>query len=205
MTARGATSGSPFFDDYRVEASTGNAASPSTMFLQLGNWISAPAYRTFGIRRRMSSGSATAFSILLQQVGQFRDVRGDPPRFIARQPVREAATHGLVFEIHVSQRPAVCIFDNEAFAVLDNTPGRGPRISHDSSNQNDTQCADYSERNEKGRRAVTGKNGPPAPTGIVTILRLPHNGRDLIPNEPAGTWPSSTVHDRQPMCRMKGA
>ena len=52
MTARGATSGSPFFDDYRVEASTGNAASPSTMFLQLGNWISAPAYRTFGIRRR---------------------------------------------------------------------------------------------------------------------------------------------------------
>ena len=47
----------------------------------------------------------------------------------------EATTHGLVFEIHVSQRPADCIFDNEAFAVLNNTPGRGKptgfgRLSH---------------------------------------------------------------------------
>ena len=47
MTAQGATSGSPFFDDYRVEASTGNAASPSTVFLQLGNWISAPLFPHF--------------------------------------------------------------------------------------------------------------------------------------------------------------
>ena len=52
-------------------------------------------------------------------------------------PVREAATHGLVFEIHVSQRPTVCIFDNEAFAVLNYTPGRGKptwfgRLSHQS-------------------------------------------------------------------------
>ena len=47
MTAQRATSGSPFFDDYRVEASTGNAASPSTVFLQLGNWISAPLFPHF--------------------------------------------------------------------------------------------------------------------------------------------------------------
>ena len=64
----------------------------------------------------------------LQQVGQFCDVRGDPPRFIDRQPVHEATTHGLVFEIHVSQRPTVCIFDNEAFAVLNKThQGAGSR------------------------------------------------------------------------------
>ena len=47
-------------------------------------------------------------------------------------------------------------------------------------------CGDHAT----SRREVTGKNGPPAPTGIVTILRLPHNGRDLIPNEAAGTWPT---------------
>ena len=62
---------------------------------------------------------------LLQEVRQFGDVRSHPPSFIACQPVREATTHGLVFEIHVSQRPTICIFDNEAFAVLNNTPGRG--------------------------------------------------------------------------------
>ena len=148
MTAQGATSGSPFFDDYRVEASTGNAASPSTVFLQLGNWISAPLFPHFWQRaflrktsvdasgpKRMTALQEPDGVSLLQEVRQFGDVRGDPPGFIARQPVREATTHGLVFEIHVSQRPAVCIFDNEAFAVLNNTPGRGKptgfgRLSH---------------------------------------------------------------------------
>ena len=61
----------------------------------------------------------------LQQVGQFCDVGCHAPGFIARQPVHETAADGLVLEINVSQRPAVCIFDNEAFAVLNNTPGRG--------------------------------------------------------------------------------
>ena len=150
MTAQGATSGSPFFDDYRVEASTGNAASPSTVFLQLGNWISAPLFPHFWQRaflrktsvdasgpKRMTALQEPDGVSLLQEVRQFGDVRGDSPRFIACQPVREAAMNGLVFEIHVSQRPAVCIFDNEAFAVLNNTPGRGKptgfgRLSHQS-------------------------------------------------------------------------
>ena len=47
MTAQGATFGSPFFDDYRVEAPTGTPPSPSTVFLQLGNWISAPLFPHF--------------------------------------------------------------------------------------------------------------------------------------------------------------
>ena len=140
MTAQGATSGSPFFDDYRVEASTGNAASPSTVFLQLGNWISAPLFPHFWQRaflrktsvdasgpKRMTALQEPDGVSLLQEVRQFGDVRGDSPRFIARQPVHEAATHGLVFEIHVSQRPAVCIFDNEAFAVLNKRQGAGSR------------------------------------------------------------------------------
>ena len=144
MTAQGATSGSPFFDDYRVEASTGNAASPSTVFLQLGNWISAPLFPHFWQRaflrktsvdasgpKRMTALQEPDGVSLLQEVRQFGDVRGDPPRFIACQPVREAATNGLIFEVDISQRPAVCIFDNEAFAVLNNTPGRGKPTGFD--------------------------------------------------------------------------
>ena len=78
-----------------------------------------------------ASGSAQSF---FNKSGNFAMFE---PGFIARQPVHEATTHGLVFEIHVSQRPAVCIFDNEAFAVLNNMPGRGKptgfgRLSHQS-------------------------------------------------------------------------
>ena len=38
-----------------------------------------------------------------------------------------ATTHGLVFEIHVSQRPTFCIFDNEAFANARAREGDGVR------------------------------------------------------------------------------
>ena len=36
-------------------------------------------------------------------------------------------------------------------------PSQKPRISHDSSNQNDTQCADYSERNGRAVKSCSDK------------------------------------------------
>lgn len=61
----------------------------------------------------------------LQQLRQLRDVGGDATRLVARQQVGGSAPAGFLLEVHIGQRVAVVILDDEAGGVRSSMgPGR---------------------------------------------------------------------------------